>query len=89
MHAVMSLSLECALSLGSRVSGLARRTWVVKSEMPSVTVAGLASLCSAMMTTVAGPIVIRGSWYGVDFTPRVTISRMCTPSVIWLADNVS
>jgi hypothetical protein len=62
MQAVMSLSLECALSLGSSVSGAARRTWVVKSVMPSASVAGAGSLCSAMMTTVAGPIVRRGSW---------------------------
>ena len=38
MHAVMSLSLECALSFGSRVSGCARRTCVVNSVIPSVTV---------------------------------------------------
>ena len=62
MQAVMSLSFECVLSLGSSVSGAARRTCVVKSVMPSVTVAGSGSLCSAMMTTVAGPIVTRGSW---------------------------
>ena len=42
-----------------------------------------------MITTVAGPIVTRGSWYGVLFTPRVTISRMCTPSRMSLARNVS
>ena len=89
MQAWMSLSLECALSLGSRVSGVARRTCVVKRVMPSVTVEGIGSLCSAMITTVAGPMVMRGSWYGVDFTPRVTISRMCTPSVIALPRMVS
>ena len=57
--------------------------------MPSSTVAGIASLCSAMITTVAGPTVTRGSWYGVDFTPRVTISRTCTPSVMSLARSVA
>ncbi len=89
MHAVMSLSLLCALSFGSRVSGVARRTCVVNRVMPSVTVAGIGSLCSAMMTTVAGPTVTRGSWYGVDFTPRVTIRRTCTPSVMSLARRVA
>jgi hypothetical protein len=89
MQAWMSFSLLCALSLGSRVSGVARRTWVVNSVIPSVTVAGSGSLCSAMTTTVAGPMVIRGSWYGVDFTPRVTIRRTCTPSVILLARRVA
>ena len=43
----------------------------------------------AMITTVAGPTVTRGSWYGVDFTPRVTISRTCTPSRMSLAARVS
>jgi len=62
MQAVMSFSLEWALSFGSSVSGAARRTCVVNSVMPSVTVAGRGSLCSAMITTVAGPIVTRGSW---------------------------
>ena len=89
MQAWMSLSLLWALSLGSSVSGVARRTWVVNSVMPSVTVAGIGSLCSAMITTVAGPTVTRGSWYGVDFTPRVVISRMCTPSCMSLAAIVS
>jgi hypothetical protein len=42
-----------------------------------------------MITTVAGPTVTRGSWYGVDFTPRVHIRRTCTPSVISLARSVS
>ena len=32
--------------------------------------------------------VTRGSWYGVLLTPRVTISRTCTPSVISLACRV-
>src|SRR4051812_34681970 len=89
MQAVMSLSLECALSLGSSVSGAARRTWVVNSVMPSLTVAGSGSLCSAMITTVAGPTVTRGSWYGVRLTPRVTMSRTCTPSVMSLARSVA
>ena len=40
MQAVTSLSLACALSFGSSVSGAARRTCVVNSLMPSVTVAG-------------------------------------------------
>ncbi len=89
MQAWMSFSLLCALSFGSSVSGVARRTWVVKSVMPSVTVEGIGSLCSAMTTTVAGPTVTRGSWYGVDFTPRVVISRTCTPSCMSLAAIVS
>ena len=89
MQAAMSLSLEWAFSLGSSVSGAARRTCVVKSVMPSVSVAGNGSLCSAMITTVAGPAVKRGSWYGVDFGPRVTISRTCTPSVISFARKVA
>ena len=62
MQAWMSLSLLCALSLGSRVSGVARRTCVVNSVRPASTVAGVGSLCSAMITTVAGPTVTRGSW---------------------------
>ena len=62
MQAAMSLSLLWLLSLGSRVSGVARRTWVVNRVMPSVTVSGIGSLCSAMITTVAGPTVTRGSW---------------------------
>ena len=62
MQAVMSFSFECEFSFGSSVSGAARRTCVVKSVMPSVTVAGSGSLCSAMITTVAGPTVTRGSW---------------------------
>ncbi len=89
MQAWMSLSLLCALSFGSSVSGVARRTCVVNRVIPSVTVAGIGSLCSAMITTVAGPIVTRGSWYGVDLMPRVTISRTCTPSVISLARSVA
>src|SRR3954453_534397 len=40
MQAVMSLSLLWALSFGSSVSGVARRTCVVNSGMPSRTVAG-------------------------------------------------
>ena len=58
-------------------------------RVTGLTVVGNGSLCSAMITTVAGPIVIRGSWYGVDFTPRVTISRTCTPSVISFARRVA
>ena len=85
----MSVSLLWALSFGSSVSGVARRTCVVNSVMPSVTVAGIGSLCSATITTVAGPMVRRGSWYGVDFTPRVTIRRTCTPSVMPLTCRVS
>ena len=42
-----------------------------------------------MMTTVAAVTTTRGSWYGVDRTPRVTISRTCTPSVMPLASIVS
>ena len=80
MQAVMSLSLLCELSFGSSVSGCARRTCTVNSDRPRSTVAGSGSLCSAMTTSVAGPADIRGSWYGVDFGPRVTINRMCTPS---------
>ena len=30
----------------------------------------------------------RGSWYGVLFSPRVTMRRTCAPSVIWLAARV-
>ena len=82
MQAVMSFSLLCELIFGSSVSGAARRTWTVKSESPRSTVEGSGSLCSAMITTVAGPADIRGSWYGVDFGPLVTISRMCTPSPV-------
>ena len=89
MHAVMSFSLLCELSFGSSVSGDARRTCTVNRESPCSTVAGSGSLCSAMITTVAGPAEKRGSWYGVDFGPRVTISRMWTPSVISLARSVS
>ena len=89
MQARMSLSLLCALSFGSSVSGVARRTCVVKSASPWSTVSGVGSLCSAMITMVAGPTVTRGSWYGVDFTPRVHISRTCTPSLIPLAASVS
>ncbi|HEX4685230.1 MAG TPA: hypothetical protein VH228_00510 [Nocardioides sp.] len=85
----MSFSLLCALSFGSSVSGEARRTCTVKSDSPRSTVAGNGSLCSAMITTVAGPSLNRGSWYGVDFGPRVTISLTCTPSVISLARNVA
>ena len=89
MHAVMSLSLLCELSFGSTTSGYGRRTWTVNSVMPFSTTSGRGTLCSAMITTVAGPIVTRGSWYGVLFTPRVTISRTCTPSRMSLARNVS
>ena len=80
MHAVMSLSLLCELSFGSTVSGAGRRTWTVNSDRPSTD--GSGALYSAMITTVAGPADIRGSWYGVDLGPRVTISRMCTPSPV-------
>ena len=62
MQAVMSLSLLCALSFGASMSGLDRRTWTVNSDSPVSTVAGSGSLCSAMITTVAGPADIRGSW---------------------------
>jgi hypothetical protein len=89
MQAVMSFSLLCALSFGSSVSGVARRTCVVNSVMPPSTVAGRASLCSAMITTVAGPTVTRGSWYGVALVPRVTIRRTWTPSTMSLACSVS
>ena len=89
MHAVMSLSLLCELSFGSTTSGYGRRTCTVNSVMPFSTTSGRGTLCSAMITTVAGPIVTRGSWYGVLFTPRVTISRTCTPSRMSLARNVS
>lgn len=87
MQALMSFSLLCALSFGSSVSGVARRTWVVNSVMPRSRVSGCGCLCSAIITTVAGPTVARGSWYGVALTPRVTISRTCTPSVIRLASS--
>ena len=80
MHAVMSLSLLCALSFGSRTSGDERRTCTVNSDRPRSTVAGSGSLYSQIITIVAGPADMRGSWYGVDFGPRVTISRTCTPS---------
>ena len=42
-----------------------------------------------VVVTVAGPAEKRGSWYGVDFGPRVTISRTWTPSAILLARSVS
>src|SRR5678815_4289129 len=41
------------------------------------------------MTTVALPITKRGSWLGVRLTPRVTISRMCAPSVMPFFASVS
>ena len=49
------------------MSGAARRTCTVNSDRPRSTVAGSGSLYSAMITMVAGPADMRGSWYGVDF----------------------
>ncbi len=78
MHAEMQLSLEWEFHFGSCTSGRPRRTWVVNSRIPRVRTDGSGSLYSGMITIVGGVIVNRGSWYGVDFTPRVIISRMWT-----------
>ncbi len=42
---------------------------------------GLGSFHSATIASVARPRALRGSWFGAAFSPRVTINRMCTPSV--------
>ena len=76
----MQLSLECEFHFGSCTSGRPRRIDTVYSRTPWVRVSGRAVLYSGMITMVGGVIVNRGSWYGVDLTPRVTISRMWTPS---------
>ena len=89
MQARMQLSLEWLLSFGSCTSGGPRRTWTVNRRMPRTATAGSGALYSGMMTTVAGPMVTRGSWYGVAFTPRETMRRICTSSDIALTRNVS
>ena len=89
MQAVMSLSLLWVFSLGSTTSGYGRRTCTVNSRIPLAATAAAGCLCSGTITIVAGPTVIRGSWYGVRFTPRVTMRRTWTPSVIPLARSVS
>ena len=43
---------------------------------------------SAAITRVAGPTLTDGPWNGVVLSPRVTISRMCTPSVMPFASTV-
>ncbi len=85
----MSFSLLWLFSLGSSTSGYGRRTCTVNSRIPDCTTSGVGSLYSGIITIVAGPTVIRGSWYGVLFVPRVTINRMCTPSRMSLAASVS
>ena len=57
--------------------------------MPRAATDGSGTLYSGMMTMVAGPTVTLGSWYGVAFTPRETMSRMCTSSAIAFTRNVS
>ena len=72
----------CELSRRSNTSGPLVRKVEVKSERPRVFDSGLGVFHSATMTTVALPITKRGSWFGVRLTPRVTIRRMCAPSVV-------
>ena len=59
------------------------------SRIPFTFGPSAAALCSAAITMVGLPTVNVGFWYGVDLRPRVTISRMCTPSCISLASTVS
>ena len=59
---IPEFSLLWLLSFGSSTSGKPRRTCTVNSVRPCASVSGLASLNSGMMTTVAGPMVTRGSW---------------------------
>ena len=79
----------CELRRRSNTSGPLVRKVDVKRDRPRVFDSGFGVLNSATMTTVALPITNRGSWFGVRLTPRVTISRMCAPSVIAFFASVS
>ena len=70
MQARMSLSLLCALSLGSSVSGVARRTCVVNSASPCSTVSGV------------GPLVLGDDHdrRGADSDARVLVGRRLHPA---------
>ena len=89
MQARMQLSLEWLLSFGSCTSDGPRRTCTVNSRIPRAATDGSGTLYSGMITMVAGPTVTRGSWYGVAFTPRETMRRMCTSSDIAFTRRVS
>ena len=65
MHAVMSLSLLCELSFGSRTSGPGRRTCTVNKLMPRSTTAVVGDLYSGMIDDGGRP----------DRYPRVLVRR--------------
>src|SRR5215468_5173151 len=71
---------------GSRQSGAGRRTLAVISVMPAASYTG--SLNSASTISVGPATFSRGSMPEVTLTPRVSVSRMCTPSRIPLAARV-
>ncbi len=85
----MQFSVECDFSFWSSSVGPVWRICTVKSLTPRTSISGRGRFHSGMMTTVAPPIASRGSWLGERRTPRVTIIRICTPSVIPLAPITS
>src|ERR1700683_1097048 len=71
---------------GSRLSGAARRTLEVIRVIPDASYTG--ALCSGSTISVGPDWFSRGSIPLVIFTPLVSVSRMCTPSVMSLACSV-
>ena len=71
---------------GSRQSGGGRRTLEVMRVIPARSYTG--GLCSASTIRVGPDRLSRGSIPLVTFSPRVSVSLMCTLSVIWLARRV-
>ena len=68
----------CGGSSGSRQSGGNRRTLLVISVRPSCR---RRAACARRARSASGPTWLsRGSMPDVIFTPRVSVSRMCTPS---------
>src|SRR6202789_3819707 len=72
--------------LGSSESGAVRRTLDVTSRIPARSYTG--SLNSASTISVGPETFSRGSMPEVSLTPRVRVSRMCTPVCIPLAASV-
>src|SRR5215467_10604629 len=71
---------------GSRQSGCGRRMLEVIRVIPARSYTG--GLCSASTIRVGPDRFSRGSIPLVTFSPRVSVSLMCTLSVIWLACRV-
>ena len=71
---------------GSRQSGAGRRTLAVISVMPAASYTG--SFHSASTISVGPAWLSRGSMPEVTLTPRLSVSRMCTPSRMPFAASV-